>query len=116
MYIEAINKAIDIANKSPMECQYGAILVRRGKIVGMGFNKPIRKGLGQNKDTAFERFKYTIHAEVACLINCKKKNYLKDSTMILVRLKNGLRTKCESCVSCKKFIEKYNIRKVVYSY
>lgn len=115
----AIETAINLANKSPMSCKFGAVLIYRGNIIGSGFNKYIGNGdtLGYKKNGVFERYLHCIHAEVACLISCKQKNYIKDATMILVKLKNKDETqKCDSCISCKKFIEKYGVRRVVYSY
>jgi cytidine deaminase len=64
----------------------------------------------------YEPNKYSIHAEVACLMNCKRKSLIPKATMYIIKLATKELTKqCMPCDSCKKFIKKYKVRRIICS-
>jgi tRNA(Arg) A34 adenosine deaminase TadA len=105
-----LNEAINQAMKSDMNSNHGAILVRRGKIVGKGYNRYVNS----NCDKIF-----SIHAEVSAIKNALKKVHpdeLKMCELIIIRVNNE--NEClnsKPCEKCSKIINMYNIRKVYHS-
>lgn len=57
--------------------------------------------------------RYSKHAEQNCISNCKKKDIIKECTMILVRITNG--ESVYPCNSCEHIITKYKLKKL-YTY
>jgi deoxycytidylate deaminase len=110
-----ITKAREMALKSPMDSRYGAILLYRGKIISYGYNDYCHKirCLNELCQKKYERFKYSKHAEIACITKCENKKIIQDSTLMLIRInKTGDIIDCEPCELCKKYIKKYNIKRV----
>lgn len=107
------DKIINVSKKCEMKHKYIAVLIYKNKIISIGYNK--LKPVKSKKDNYILN-KYSIHAELNCINNCKNKKIIKDSKMILFRISKGQFIKCECCNICKKIIEKYNIKKVVYYY
>ena len=107
--IEIFRKCADIAKLSNMNHKHGACIVYKGKIISMSCNY----------STSFLNNSYSIHAEVACILNIKKlsRNILKECELYILRLSPLENTYKYSkpCEKCSQFINKYNIRKIYYS-
>jgi len=106
--------ALTQAKLSPMKMQHGAVIIKDNKIIGKGYNKYF------NCSTDEEIF--SIHAEVSAIQDAKSKNKnnLSNTTMIVIRYKHKKDGSEEisysmPCKHCKKIIEKYNIRTIMYS-
>lgn len=67
----------------------------------------------------YEFCKYSLHAEQTCIMRCKNKKLLKDSTLILVKISKSKEEekdesiKVQPCHMCQGMIEKYNIRRTI---
>lgn len=97
-----------IANKSQMYFKLGAVVFKRGKILGFGYNSNKTHPKYGSKPCY-----QTLHAEGAAIWAAKKLgNDTQGATMIVYR-KNGLNAK--PCVHCQKIIEKAGIKKVIYT-
>lgn len=119
---DIFERAIALANKSTMQHQHGAVIVKNGQIIGEGFNY----------QSDFMCHQWSIHSEVAALLSIKKqhrnKKYLEDAVMVVVRVKpratSGGQTGCgedftlkmsKPCERCKKAVADAGIKKVFYS-
>ena len=115
--------------KSNARCKHAAAIVKKGKIISIGYNYA-KKNNGFN----------SIHAERDALIKCNKSK-IKGSSLYVIRLNytnyyennninkfkrskktisknhNCLYSKpCDNCEKLiKKYIKKYNLKKVYYS-
>ncbi len=107
---QLLDLAVNTALKSPMKSKYCAILVHRNKILNVAHNDYAEQVVSLKNIDKFERGKYSIHAEVACLVGCKQKNLIKECTLYI--FKYGSDT-CQPCSMCKVFIERYGVRRVV---
>ena len=58
----------------------------------------------------YESNKYTIHAEKSCIINCTRKNKLKHSQIVVVKIVYGKPCISSCCTQCTQLINKYNIK------
>lgn len=103
-----IQEAIDQALKSEMYMNHGAVLIYRGKIVGKGCNKYINSNN-----------KWSMHAEETAIKSALNKlttDKLKCCTMVIVRVNNsGECVNSYPCLKCRKLIDDYSIKKVIYS-
>jgi hypothetical protein len=57
-------------------------------------------------------YRYSIHAEVSCILKCKQKQLIAKSKMIIIKLIDNKPVICEPCNSCYLFIKKHNIKKI----
>lgn len=105
------NEIADIAHKyalkSDLKTRYAAILVYRKKIISVGYNHYY--GLVRYYMGEYNRFKFSMHAEVDCIMNCKKKDLLPKSTIYIYCVNKDNVAPCEICM---KFIERYKIKKI----
>ncbi len=103
--------------KCAMRQPYVAIILKRGKIISVGYNSYRKK--------PFHSY-YSIHAEIDALNNCSDKSQLSGADMYTIHLNRDkvhfphLRFRsaapCHDCqVKLKKAIDKYGLRKVFYT-
>lgn len=98
----------DTADKSPMKFKVGAVILRKGKIIGKGFNTKKTHPLG-----AKENYK-TMHAEIAALYDCIKKRISVRGCIVYVFRRNNETAKpCNCCFSTLKF---FGVSKVFYTF
>lgn len=105
-----LNEAAEIAKHSNMNQKHGAIVVYKNKIVASGFNY-ICDYMNNN---------YSIHAEVSAISQMfHNKKILEFCDIYVVRIAPSLYDNClknsKPCLSCSKFIKKYNIKNIYYS-
>ena len=97
--------AAKMAVKSDCQIRHGAVVVRGGSILGLGFNRKINGATSEP---------YTIHAEVDALNNVD--GLVDGATMYVVRIyaddTYALSLPCESCYNTMNL---YGIKKVVFS-
>jgi deoxycytidylate deaminase len=106
-----------------MKMKLAACLVINNEVISVGHNSdkshPLQKRFAKNSDAIFK------HAEVDCIINALRhldKEDLKKSTLYVYRVKrkrkgdlswvDGL---AEPCLGCKRAIDHFGIKKVIYS-
>ena len=112
-----------LAINNPMKMKLAACLVIRNEVISVGFNSekshPMQKRFGKNSESIFK------HAEVDAILGALRhidSDLLKRSTLYVFRVKkknkgdmtlvDGM---AEPCSGCKKAIEHFGIKKVVYS-
>lgn len=112
-----------LAVNNPMKMKLAACLVIRNEVISVGFNSekshPMQKRFSKNSESIFK------HAEVDAIVGALRhidSDLLKRSTLYVFRVKkknkgdmtwvDGM---AEPCSGCKKAIEHFGIRKVVYS-
>lgn len=107
-----INIAIEEAKKSDHKQKVGAVIFDKKRIISKGHNtcqKSVKK-----LHPKFQRFKYSVHAEVDSIIKAKKD--LKGTSILVVRLnKNNQFRLSKPCFNCMNYIEYVGIKKVFYS-
>lgn len=110
-YIELAKR---IAHNSDYPChRHGAILVKGGSVLNVGFNK--------NQYNAFAaRFRKpslhaTQHAELDCLLGVDRSK-TSNSTVYVVRInRQGQAKLSKPCTMCEKAMKFCGVKKVVYS-
>lgn len=100
--------AKSMARKSPMYFKLGAVIFRRGKLLGFGYNS----SKTHPKFGSKEHYK-TLHAEGDALYCAKKLgNDVEGATMIVYRMNNR---NARPCKYCQELIKKAGILKVIYT-
>lgn len=98
--------ACKLAQQSECSTKHGAVLVKGGNVVAVGFNKP------RNSSTV-ERQHYTVHAEIDCLNQAKK---TEGAILYVARINgNGRPMFSCPCENCMVAIHEAGIRKVYYT-
>lgn len=124
---KVINKSIEIARRichsnknSGIRASHVAFLVRKNKIIEIGWNKgkthpaTIKFDYISGNDK-YEKINVGIHAEFDVVMKYKKDN-LKDYEMIVIRIdRNGYINNSRPCYGCGKLINNFNIKSVYYS-
>lgn len=103
-----LEMAAKIALNSNMSHKHGAIIVYKKKIISTGYNY----------FSSHLCHDYSIHAEVAAIMNIKsKKDILSECEMYVVRIAriDNVLKYSKPCDNCKKVINKFNIKKTYYS-
>lgn len=105
-----INKAAQVAYRSPCLHQHGAVIVNRNtdEILATGYNK---------MEMHYEHM-FSLHAEVDAIRKVKKHVDLTNAEMYVVRIGPPCQPLKMSrpCTECEKFILKRGIGKVYYSW
>lgn len=102
-------KAEEIARLSNMNHKHGCCIVYKNKIIS----------IANNYHPSYLNNSYSIHAEVACILNLKKnrRNILKECELYIIRLSpiENVFKYSKPCKNCTDFINQYNIKKIYYS-
>lgn len=100
--------AMSMASKSRMKFKLGAVIFRRGKLIGFGYNSYKTHPTFGSK----EHYK-TLHAEGDALYCAKKLgNDTEGATMIIYRVNNR---NAKPCQYCQQMLKKAGIKKVIYT-
>ena len=103
-----IDYATVLAHSSVMRYRLGAVIIKSGKIIGAGHNKPKYSKLSEN------HWSKTIHAEIDAILKSHKD--LKGATMFVGRIvKNGKTAMAKPCNSCQTIIDESGIKAVYYT-
>jgi deoxycytidylate deaminase len=103
-----VKRATEASQNSTYHHRLGAVVVKKGRVVSVGFNKP-HKTHPKSK-TPFK----TIHAEFDAIMGCDKDD-LKGSTLYVVRDAKSGPNMAKPCACCMELIVMVGIKKVVYS-
>jgi len=94
------------ALKSEHRIKIGAVLVKNGKPVAIGFNK-----IGKTHPKA----KWFIHAELDCILETKYTNW-KNTTLYVYRINRfGRLLNCKPCNNCQQVLRQFGVRKAYYT-
>lgn len=102
--------ALNIARELDQEIthQLCAIIVRKNKILSVGYNSPKTHPIASTK-------MQQLHAEAHAIVRCPD-NELKGAELIVVRARpSGFPGLAKPCDSCASLIRKVGIRKVFYT-
>ena len=105
-----LQELIKIAKKVTLKSKHAAAIVKKNKIVSVGYNYKIPKNKGY----------YTVHAERSALTNCNQKE-LKGASLYVIRLNKSnqkilLSKPCPMCLSLiNTFNRKYKLKTTYYS-
>jgi tRNA(Arg) A34 adenosine deaminase TadA len=101
-------EALKQSFKSSHKYTLGAVVVKRGKIIGRGHNSVVYTGSERPRLNG-------IHAEIAA-INRTKAGDRQDAVMYVVRYRKcGVLGCAKPCEACEKVLRKLGIRAVWYS-
>lgn len=101
-----LDLACKLARQSECSIKHGAVLVKGGSVVAVGFNKP------RNNSVTGGGF-YTTHAEIDCINQAGK---TLGATLYVARINSrGAPMFSRPCENCMKAIQKAGIRKVYYT-
>lgn len=102
-------KAEEIAKLSNMYHKHGSCIVYKNKIIS----------IANNYHPKYLKDSYSIHAEVACILNLKKnrRKILEECELYIIRLSpiDNIFKYSKPCKNCTNFINQYNIKKIYYS-
>jgi deoxycytidylate deaminase len=112
-----------LAINNDMKMKLAACLVLNNEVISVGYNSdkshPLQKRFAKNSDAIFK------HAEVDCIINALRhidKEDMKKTTLYVFRVKRKRKGDhawvdgmAEPCPGCKRAIEHFGIKRVVYS-
>lgn len=97
--------AKNVSKHSNYKIRMGAVLVRKGSPISVGFNRPY----------PHPQFKWGIHAEVDAL-RTSGKTELKNSTMYVYReTADGSPAMARPCADCMNALTKFGVSTIIYS-
>ena len=97
-----------LSKKSTYCHQLGAVIVKKNRIVGLGFNNP--KKTHPRSTNLFK----TVHAELAAVLSAGEEVYGAD-IYIYREHKSGLPANSKPCKFCQKLLEEVGIKNVHYT-
>lgn len=104
-----INRANKEAKRSSFKQPLGAVVVKGGRVVGIGHN-----GIRFSSRNTSTRHKQSLHAEVAALLDAGSN--AKRSILFVSRLtKDGKTAMARPCPFCMSFMKELRVKKVVYT-
>jgi tRNA(Arg) A34 adenosine deaminase TadA len=114
-----LTEAVKLAKENEVEGlpRMAAIISKRKRILGTGFNK--RKTHPMMHRFTDNHLRVEVHAEIAAIINalrtCKEED-LKGAEIFIARvLKNGERGIAKPCTICQKALDTYGITAIHYT-
>lgn len=107
------NKYFKLAKKLSFKSDYchqlGAVVVKKNKVLGIGFNKPHK-----TSPKSLHPFK-TVHAELDAILDCNRKA-VKGSVIYVYReFKDGTPANSKPCQYCEIMLKRAGIKKVFYT-
>lgn len=86
----------------------GAVIVKKNKILGIGFNKVKTHTKSPHKFNM-------LHAEISAILNTDPKDLEGSSIYVYRERKDGKLGNARPCIYCYQLIYKYKIKKIYYS-
>lgn len=105
-YFELAKK---LSEKSKYHHKLGAVVVKKGKILGVGFNQPEK-----THPKSPNPFK-TIHCELDAIIGISKEDLQGASIYIYRQYKDGSPAMAAPCRDCRNLIKHVGIKKVFHT-
>jgi deoxycytidylate deaminase len=111
-----IDRLIEIAkeqaNLSTHRHKMGAVVFSKTQVVSKGFNIP-QKSV-KHLLPVFQRWEFSIHAEVGAILNARRD--LKGKSMLVIRKDKEDRLHfAKPCTHCIEYLKFVGIKKVIYS-
>jgi deoxycytidylate deaminase len=110
MKIKFFELAKKLSQKSDYNrCKLGCVIVKKGRILGVGFNKAKTSPKANN-------FNKSIHAELGAILNAGILTDLAGSDLYVFRqTKDGILANSFPCVHCQDLIREAKIKTVFYT-
>lgn len=98
-----------LSQKSDYRHKLGAVVTKKNRVLGIGWNKPFKTN--PNSNNLFR----TTHAELDAILSSNRDD-LKGSTIYVYRqFSNGNPAPAKPCIYCQELIRLAGIKKVYYS-
>lgn len=101
------DEALKESLRSSYKYLLGAVIVKRGKIVGKGYNSVAYQGK--------RSFLNGIHAEIAAINNTRAADRSGSTIYVARWMRRGQLGLAKPCPACEKVLRKLGIKKVYYS-
>lgn len=109
MKLKFFDLAKKLSNKSDYCHKLGAVVVKKNKVLGIGFNKPHK-----TSPRSLHPFQ-KIHAELDAILDCNRDD-VKGSTIYVYReFKDGTLANSKPCQYCEIMLKRAGIKKVCYT-
>jgi deoxycytidylate deaminase len=105
-----LSLAMELSLKSNMKQRHGAVIVRGGRVLSLGWNL-LKNDPNNISDEHLERF-CSVHAERMAIAKCKK---AAGATIYIARNKSGNARHSKPCDGCERAIIEAGISRVVYT-
>lgn len=114
MNLDLLNLALRLALKSSSKYRLGAVVARRKKILGIGFNQ---MGKTHPRMQQYVTGDWTpgLHAEVDSCLGIPPENLLGADVYVGRIMKNGLPSLARPCEVCQRFMKNVGVQTVYYS-
>lgn len=107
-----IKIAMTEALKSDHKQKVGCVIFDKKRILSKGFNTSQKST--KKLHPKFQRYKFSVHAEVDAIIKAKKD--LKGSCLLVIRVNNKNQFRLSKpCKNCENYINFVGIKKIYYS-
>lgn len=107
--IRFFDMARKLSKKSEYSHQLGAVVAKKNKVLGLGFNKPYKTHPRSNN-----RFK-TTHAELDAILGLSAEELTGATIYVYRETKDGSPANSKPCQYCQMLIKKAGIKKVCYT-
>lgn len=104
-----IELALKLAQQSTYHQQIGCVVIKKNRIVGVGFNK------GQKTHPKSKHAFKSIHAELAALLNAGQENAYKATVVIARKYKDNTLANAHPCPSCMLLLKEMRVKRIVYT-
>lgn len=106
-----MNVARFLATKSTMRHKHGAVVVKSGRVLGMGYNK--RRNDPRNLNPGRHRYDSGCHAEMSALKNVSDP---RGAIIFVARVnRSGNDLLSKPCEICASELKRLGIKKVIYT-
>jgi len=106
-------KFFELAKKLSKKSEYyqklGAVIVKKGDVIGVGFNKP--KKTHPRSNTLFR----TIHAELDAILNAGEELVQGCDIYIYREHRSGVPAISKPCKFCEKLLKEYGIKNIYFT-
>lgn len=115
-----VQRYFELARRMAKESTYGklrhgAVLVKGGNIISVGFNKGCYCAFGQRFRDFYNYGHATQHAEISAILGIPESS-TRDTTMFVVRINNNDDFRMSKpCCMCHQVLEFVGVRKVYYT-
>jgi dCMP deaminase len=109
MKLKYILLARKISKQSTHKFQIGAVLVKKNKILSIGYNQA-----DKTHPKSPHPFK-TIHAELDCILQISEEDVINTSIYIYREHANGELANAKPCIYCHGLLKNLGIKKVYYT-
>ena len=108
MLYKFLSLAKVVSLHSNYKIKMGAVIVKHGKPIAIGFNneKTSPNVYGKQK---------TIHAEISALITISEHNLINSTIFVYREHKNGLPALARPCANCLAILATRGVKRVIYS-